>query len=101
MALNPTEDATPAARSTLIAAAARLKLWFADKSDNSLAQRAAGAAFLIRCVSAALVYGTQILLARWMGGFAFGIYVYVWTWVLLIGGLVDFGLSSAAQRFVR
>jgi hypothetical protein len=45
------------------------------------------------------VYGTQVLLARWMGGFAFGIYVYVWTWVLLIGGLVDFGLSSA-QRFV-
>jgi O-antigen/teichoic acid export membrane protein len=100
VALNRTEDGTPAARSTLIAAAARLKTWFADRSDNSLAQRAAGAAFLIRCVSAALVYGTQILLARWMGGFAFGVYVYVWTWVLLIGGLVDFGLSSAAQRFV-
>jgi O-antigen/teichoic acid export membrane protein len=100
VALNRTEDATLAARSTMIAAVARLKTWFADRSDNSLAQRAAGAAFLIRCVSAALVYGTQILLARWMGGFAFGVYVYVWTWVLLIGGLVDFGLSSAAQRFV-
>jgi O-antigen/teichoic acid export membrane protein len=35
-----------------------------------------------------------------MGEFAFGVYVYVWTWVLLVGGLVDFGLSSAAQRFV-
>src|SRR5215472_16475410 len=90
----------PAAPSTMTAAAARLKAWVADRSDDSLAQRAAGAAFLIRCVSAALVYGTQILLARWMGGFAFGVYVYVWTWVLLIGGLVDFGLSSAAQRFV-
>jgi O-antigen/teichoic acid export membrane protein len=99
MALNHT-DATPAARSTMIAAVARLKTWFADRSDDSLARRAAGTAFLIRCVSAALVYGTQILLARWMGGFAFGVYVYVWTWVLLIGGLVDFGLSSAAQRFV-
>jgi O-antigen/teichoic acid export membrane protein len=99
VALNHT-DATPAARSTMIAAVARLKTWFADRSDDSLARRAAGTAFLIRCVSAALVYGTQILLARWMGGFAFGVYVYVWTWVLLIGGLVDFGLSSAAQRFV-
>ena len=100
MALNRTDDAMPAVRSTMIAASARLKTWFADRSDDSLAQRAAGTAFLIRCVSAALAYGTQILLARWMGGFAFGVYVYVWTWVLLIGSLVDFGLSSAAQRFV-
>jgi O-antigen/teichoic acid export membrane protein len=98
--LNHTDDTTPAARSAMIAAAARLKTWFADRSDDSLAPRAAKTAFLIRCASAALVYGTQILLARWMGGFAFGIYVYVWTWVLLIGGVVDFGLSSAAQRFV-
>ena len=98
MALNHTDDAAPAARSAMITAAARLKTWC---RDDSLAHRAAGTAFLIRCVNAALVYGTQILLARWMGGFAFGIYVYVWTWVLLIGGLVDFGLSSAAQRFVR
>jgi hypothetical protein len=80
----------------MTAAAARLKAWVADRSDDSLAQRAAGTAFLIGCVSAALVYGTQILLARWMGGFAFGLYVYVWTEVLLIGGLVDCGLSSAA-----
>jgi O-antigen/teichoic acid export membrane protein len=98
VALNHTHDAAPAARSAMITAAARLKTWC---RDDSLAQRGAGTAFLIRCVNAALVYGTQILLARWMGGFAFGIYVYVWTWVLLIGGLVDFGLSSAAQRFVR
>ena len=74
MALNLT-DAMPAARSAMIAAAVRLKTWFADRSDDSLAQRGAGTAFLTRCVSAALVYGTQILLARWMGGFAFGIYV--------------------------
>ena len=99
VALNHT-DATPATRSTMIAAVARLRTWFADRSDDSLARRAAATALLIRCVSAALVYGTQILLARWMGGFAFGVYVYVWTWVLLLGGLVDFGLSSAAQRFV-
>jgi len=84
----------------MIAAVARLRTWFADRSDDSRARRAAATALLIRCVGAPLLYGTQILLARWMGGFAFGVYVYVWTWVLLIGGLVDFGLSSAAQRFV-
>ncbi|MGE0605141.1 MAG: lipopolysaccharide biosynthesis protein, partial [Xanthobacteraceae bacterium] len=37
---------------------------------------------------------------RWMGSHEFGIYVYVWTWVMLIGGLLDVGLASAAQRFI-
>ena len=35
-----------------------------------------------------------------MGTFEFGIYVYVWALALLLGDLSDFGLSSAAQRFV-
>jgi O-antigen/teichoic acid export membrane protein len=72
----------------------------ADGSDRSIAQKVAGTAFLIRVVSAALIYGSQILFARWMGSFEFGIYVYVWTWVTLIGDLADLGLGSAAQRFV-
>jgi O-antigen/teichoic acid export membrane protein len=76
------------------------RAWMSDGSDRSRAQRAAGTAFLIRVVSAALVYLTQVLLARWMGSFEFGVYVYVWTWVLLIGGIVDFGLASSAQRFI-
>ena len=43
---------------------------------------------------------SQVLLARWMGSFEFGIYIYVWTWVLMIGALSDVGLSSAARRFI-
>jgi O-antigen/teichoic acid export membrane protein len=78
----------------------RARAWLADHSDHRLAQRMAGNAFLIRVASALLVYLTQVLLARWMGGFQFGIYVYVWTWVLLIGALADVGLASAAQRFI-
>ena len=80
--------------------AERLRELFADGSDSSLARRLAGAAFLIRVVSAAVAFASQIVLARWLGGFEFGIYVYVWTWVLLLGGMVDLGLGSAAQRFI-
>ena len=78
------------------------KAWalFADGSNSSLVRRLAGAAFLIRVVSAAIAFVSQILLARWMGGFEFGIYIYAWTWVLLIGGMADLGLGSAAQRFI-
>jgi len=78
----------------------RVYALFADGSDSSLVRRLAGAAFLIRVVSAALTFVSQILLARWMGGFEFGIYIYGWTWVLLIGGMVDLGLGSAAQRVI-
>jgi O-antigen/teichoic acid export membrane protein len=78
----------------------RVRALFNDGSDSSLARRLAGAAFLIRVVSALLAFGSQVLLARWMGGFEFGIYIYAWTWVLLIGGMVDLGLGSAAQRFI-
>jgi O-antigen/teichoic acid export membrane protein len=80
--------------------AASIKLRLADGSDRSIALRSAGTAFLIRVVSAALVYITQVLLARWMGSFEFGVYVYVWTWVLLLGGVIDLGLASSAQRFI-
>jgi O-antigen/teichoic acid export membrane protein len=81
-------------------AIAYARAWFADQSHGAVAQRIAGTAFLIRIVSAVLAYGTQVALARWMGSHEFGIFVYVWTWVMLIGGLADLGLASAAQRFI-
>jgi len=89
-----------AARLSVAAVTSRVRAWLADGSDRSLAQRTAGAAFLIRVASAGVLYLSQVLLARWMGTFEFGIYVYVWTWVLLIGTLSDFGLAIAAQRFI-
>jgi O-antigen/teichoic acid export membrane protein len=78
----------------------RLSRWFKDTSDHSLAQRLASAVFLIRVLGAGFAFLAQIVLARWMGSFEFGIYVYVWTWVLLLGGVVDLGLASSAQRFI-
>jgi O-antigen/teichoic acid export membrane protein len=69
-------------------------------AEHMLVQRLAGTVFMIRVASAVLAYGSQVLLARWMGSFEFGIYVYVWTWVLLIGQPLDLGLGTAAQRFI-
>ena len=69
-------------------------------SEASLTRRLAGTIFVIRVVSAALAYLSQILLARWMGGSDYGIYVYVWTWVLLLGSMMDFGISASAQKII-
>ena len=100
MALTGSEDTRVPRRLSPTMALARVRAWIADHSHNALAQRMAGAAFMIRVASAALLYLSQVLLARWMGTFEFGVYVYVWTWVLLIGGLFDLGLAQSAQRFI-
>ena len=77
-----------------------VRAWMTDGSDRTRALRGATAAFLIRVASAALLYVSQVLFARWMGSFEFGVYVYVWTWVLLLGGLIDLGIATGAQRFI-
>jgi len=79
---------------------ARLNNLFSDQSHHSIARRVAGSAFLIRVASAALTYLSQILFARWMGRFEFGLYIYVWTWLLLLGSFAPLGISSTAQRFI-
>ena len=65
-----------------------------------MTKRLAGTIFIIRVVSAAMAYLSQILLARWMGGSDYGVYVYVWTWVLLLGSMMDFGISASAQKII-
>src|SRR6201747_1322537 len=69
-------------------------------SEASVTKRLAGTIFIIRVLSAALAYLSQILLARWMGGSDYGVYVYVWTWVLLLGSMMDFGISASAQKII-
>ena len=79
-------------------ARARFAEWKAGK--HALTQRMAGTAFVIRMVSAAIMFVSQILLARWMGDYQFGTYVYVWTWLLLLGDIVHLGVPLTAQRYV-
>jgi len=68
--------------------------------EASVTKRLAGTIFVIRVISAAMAYLAQILLARWMAGSDYGIYVYVWTWVLLLGATMDFGMASSAQKII-
>jgi len=96
----PAAPATPSAESAFARILARVKALLDDRSDHRIAQLVAGKVFMVRVASALLALGSQVLLARWMGSFEYGVFIYVWTWVLMIGALSDMGLASAAKRFI-
>ena len=68
--------------------------------ERSRIQRDAMAAFSVRIVSAGILYVSQVVLARWMGAFEYGVYVFVWTWVLVLCGLSHLGLPTLTIRLV-
>jgi O-antigen/teichoic acid export membrane protein len=92
-------DSQPATAS-LAGVFARVKALLGGSSEASVTKRLAATIFIIRVVSAVMAYGAQILLARWMGTSEYGVYVYVWTWVLLLGSMMDFGISASAQKLI-
>ncbi|NMG41168.1 oligosaccharide flippase family protein [Chelativorans sp. ZYF759] len=87
---------------------ARLALPFAERIDAILttsddraeAGRLSLLAFFIRIASAAIAFASQVLLARWMGSFEYGIFVLVWTTVIILGSLSCLGFQSSIIRFI-
>lgn len=68
--------------------------------EGARSGRGALTAFAIRIASAFLAFLTQILLARWMGAFEFGVFSYSWVWVLVLGSLVSIGFATSVVRFL-
>jgi O-antigen/teichoic acid export membrane protein len=87
-------------RPTAAAGLKRLLDLAIDRSEAGAARRFAASAFLARVLNAALGFLTQIVLARWMGDREYGIYAYVWVWLLLAGGIGSLGLPVAALKFI-
>lgn len=81
---------------------------FLDRIDSALFQpgdsgkagRMSLAAFAIRIVSAAIAFVSQVLLARWMGGFEYGIFVLVWVTMVIVGNLSCLGVHTSVIRYV-
>ncbi len=62
--------------------------------------RGAGMVMGIRIAGAGIAYGSQVLLARWMGPSEFGIYIYAWTWITLLALLAPIGLTISMVKFI-
>jgi O-antigen/teichoic acid export membrane protein len=98
MALTDTPKIATASPGFVVGLQPRLRAWLS--SEHAAAQRMAGMAFVIRVSGAVVIFLSQILLARWMGGVEFGIYVYAWTWLQMIAEIVHLGLPLSAQRII-
>lgn len=80
--------------------AVRLRELFRNEDDRSVSQRIALIAFATRIVSAVIAYVSQVLLARWMGDYQYGIFAVVWVGAIILGGLSCLGFQKAIVRFV-
>ena len=87
---------TPAIKALLAQATGILK----GTGERERTQRDAVVVFAVRCASAALLYLSQIVLARWMGSDEYGVYVFVWTLVLVLGSLSMLGFDITSIRFI-
>lgn len=100
MPLDPT-GATPAlSRGRMGDLVDHLKAVASGTTDRHIAQRDAVFVFLVRAASAAILYLSQIALARWMGATEYGIYVWTWTLVLVLGGLAHLGVGPSLVRLI-
>ncbi|MDI7864268.1 lipopolysaccharide biosynthesis protein [Rhizobiaceae bacterium n13] len=70
------------------------------ENEVAAAQRMALIAFAIRIISAGIAFVSQIALARLMGEFEYGIFVFVWVLVVLFGNLSCLGFHSTVIRFL-
>ncbi|MBN9245215.1 MAG: lipopolysaccharide biosynthesis protein [Mesorhizobium sp.] len=68
--------------------------------DRGEAGRMSVIAFATRVVSAVIAFASQVLMARWIGSFQYGILVLVWTTMIIVGGLSCLGFHASVIRFI-
>lgn len=71
-----------------------------DNDEKAVSQRMALVAFAIRIAGAGLAFVSQIVLARMMGRFEYGVFVFVWVLMILFGNLACLGFPTAIIRFL-
>lgn len=68
--------------------------------ERAIAGRMALIAFAIRIFSAVIAFVSQVLLARWMGSFEYGIFVLVWVTMVIAGNLSCLGFHTSIIRYI-
>ncbi|MCP5080807.1 MAG: oligosaccharide flippase family protein [Alphaproteobacteria bacterium] len=69
--------------------------------DTARSGRNALEVYAIRVLSAGIAFLSHIILARWLGAHEFGIFTYVWIWVVVVGSIGAIGFDTTVLRFVQ
>ncbi len=80
--------------------AEKLDLAFSDQGPRSVAARAALFTFAVRVFSAAIAYISQIILARLMGQYEYGVFAIVWVWLIALSTFTALGYPTGLLRFL-
>jgi O-antigen/teichoic acid export membrane protein len=70
------------------------------KDERGEAGRMSAIVFAIRIVNAAIAFISQVLLARWMGSFEYGVFVLVWVTMVILGNLSCLGFQTSVIRYI-
>lgn len=79
---------------------ARIDAVLFTADERGQASRMSLIAFAIRIISAIIAFVSQVLLARWMGSFDYGIFVLVWVTMIIVGNLACLGFHTSVIRFI-
>ncbi len=82
-------------------AALRQARAFTTATDTAAVARRAGAiALVIRLTSAGLAYLAQVVFARLMGQYEYGVFAYTWVWFLVFSAIASLGFGDSPLRYV-
>ena len=74
---------------------------FAARDDQAgVARRSAMIALVIRLTSAGLAYLAQVVFARLMGQYEYGVFAYTWVWFLVFSAIATLGFGDSPVRYV-
>jgi O-antigen/teichoic acid export membrane protein len=76
-------------------------IWLGGHIEGrSAVGRQALIALSVRVAAAALAFAAQMVLARWLGSFEFGVFTYAAVWLNVAGSLCAAGFGASALRFL-
>ena len=82
-------------------AAVRKARAFITATDTAAIARRSGAiALVIRLTSAGLAYFAQVVFARLMGQYEYGVFAYTWVWFLVFAAVATLGFGDSPVRYV-
>lgn len=70
------------------------------KGIGAVLAKGASGSFAVMVLGSAMAFGTQILLARFLGVAQYGIYIYALTWINVLSLLCQLGMNTSLLRFV-